>query len=228
MTTVVTCPHPPLLLRPLSGTQDVVEELRVACLTALQPVVSVNPAVIVVVGGADRAGEWDADTPVDVRRFGTTGPRTGPGLPLSLGVGRWLLDEVGWTGRTELLAVCWDTSDGDLEALAARLLARADRENLAVLLLGEGSTRRGATAPGFLDERAFPFDDVVADALDSGEGGELRSLDDTLARELMVSGRAVFRLLGQLVASTDRPASAELDYRDDPFGVSYFVATWQL
>jgi len=225
MTTVLTCPHPPLLIRPLSGTQDVAEELRAACLAALRPVVSAGPAAVVVIGGADQPGPWDVATPVDVRRFGTTGPRTGPGLPLSLGVGRWLLDEAGWTGPTELLALSWDTSDDDLEALAAGLLTHDD---VAVLLMGEGSTRRGETAPGFLDERAFPFDDVVADALDSGEGSELRTLDEALARELMVGGRAVFRLLGNLVAPTGRPADAVLDYRDDPLGVSYFVATWKL
>lgn len=189
---VVVCPHPPVLLREVGGADDETAELRGACREALEPVVAAEPGTVVVVGGA-----------------------------ASLEVGRRLLDECGWTGSIQLLAVGEDSSDADLQRLATELRHRAD---VAVLLLGEGSARRRASAPGCLDERAFPFDDIVADALDSGESGELRSLDDALARDLLVSGRAVFRLLGWM----GEPDRADLSYRDDPFGVSYFVATWEL
>ena len=46
-----------------------------------------------------------------------------------------------------------------------------------------------------------------------------------LARDLMVGGRSVLRLLGTL-GLPDGPEAAGLTYRDDPFGVSYFVARW--
>ncbi len=219
---VVLCPGPPLLVEGLSGAQDVAAEVRAACLLALAPVLAAGPAEVVVVGGADESGAWPAGTPVDVRRFGTTGPRTPSGLPQSLGVGRWLLDRAGWRGPVHLQALAWEVPDAELDDLAARWRRRPDT---AVLLIGEGSTRRGEQAPGFLDERAFPFDDTVADALQAGDADALHTLDDDLARELAVSARPVLRLLGRLATG---PVHAELDYRDDPFGVSYFVASWQL
>jgi hypothetical protein len=43
----------------------------------------------------------------------------------------------------------------------------------------------------------------------------------------MVGGRSVLRLLGTLGLSPG-PETAELTYRDDPFGVSYFVARWDV
>jgi hypothetical protein len=122
--------------------------------------------------------------------------------------------------------VPWDAADGELDAVVGQLRDLAGRSgSLAVLLLGDGSTRRGDKAPGFLDPRAFPFDDAVAQALSDGDAPALRGLDVDLARDLMVGGRSVFRLLGAL-GHPDGPGAAELTYRDDPFGVSYFVARW--
>ncbi len=219
---VVVLPHPPLLLRELSGAVDVGAELREACLDALRPALAGGPAAVVVVGGSEESRSWDPGTPVDVRRFGTTGPRTGPGLPLPLEVARRLLDEAGWSGPTELRTLAWDAEDPEVEALAGELRGRV---GVVLLLMGEGSACRGERAPGFLDERAFPLDDVLADSLALGDCSSLRTLDGQLCRELMVSGRDVLRLLGWLA---EAPAEASLDYRDDPFGVSYLVASWQL
>jgi hypothetical protein len=223
---VALCPHPPLLLRELCGRVDAVPELREACRAAVADLVAQDPAEVVVVGPADRAGRLDDGLAVDVRRFGSTGPRTPPGtgLPQSLGVGRRLLDEAGWRGAVSYSAVSWDAGPDELTALADELL---DRPGVTLLLLGDGSARRGEKAPGFLDERAFGFDDAVANALTAGDPGPLRDLDPGLAGELMVGGRSVLRLLGRL---GDRlpPTAAELTHRDDPYGVSYFVARWDL
>jgi hypothetical protein len=229
---VVLCPHPPLLLRELTGATDVAADLRAACLAAVRGLLEPTPDTVVVVGGAASAGRWDAALPPDVRRFGTTADRTPPGagatLPLSLGVGRRLLDEVGWVGTTMLVSLSWDAAVGELDALVGQLRDLAGRSgSLAVLLLGDGSTRRGDKAPGFLDPRAFPFDDAVAQALSEGDARALRALDVDLARDLMVGGRSVFRLLGTL-GLPGGPETAALTYRDDPFGVSYFVARWSL
>lgn len=223
---VALCPHPPLLLRELSGAADAVPELRTACRSAVSDLTAVRPAEVVVVGPADHPGPVDAGLTVDVRRFGTTGPRTVPGtaLPQSLGVGRRLLEDAGWRGPTSMHAVGWDAGADELTALADDLLARP---GAALLLLGDGSARRGEKAPGFLDERAFGFDDAVADALASGEPAALRDLDVTLAADLMVGGRSVLRLLG-LLGVRLRPTRAELLHRADPYGVSYLVARWDL
>ena len=227
---VVLCPHPPLLLRELTGATDVGADLRTACLAAVRGLLEPTPDVVVVVGGAESARLWDASLPPDVRRFGTTADRTlpgaGPALPLSLGVGRRLLDEAGWAGTTKLVSLPWDAADGELDTLVEQLRDLAGRSgSVALLLLGDGSTRRGDKAPGFLDPRAFPFDDAVAQALTDGGAPALRGLDVDLARDLMVGGRSVLRLLGTL-GLPDGPETADLSYRDDPFGVSYFVARW--
>lgn len=223
---VALCPHPPLLLRELSGAADAVPALRTACRAAVADLVAVSPAEVVVVGAGEPGGPVDAGGVVDVRRFGTTGPRAAPGtgLPQSLGVGRRLLDEAGWTGPTSLHAVGWDAGTPELAGLADELLARP---GTALLLLGDGSARRGEKAPGFLDDRAFGFDDAVADALAAGDPGPLRDLDVTLAAELMVGGRSVLRLLG-LLGDRARPTHAALTHREDPYGVSYLVARWDL
>lgn len=217
----VVCPHPPLLFRELVGQHDVAAGLRGACRAAVTTLLAASPDRVVVVGGADEPGAFPTSMPVGVRRFGTTGPGPAePGLPLSLGVGRRLLGDAGWAGPLELLGVAWDASAAELDRLAEALSAGTVRTGL--LLLGDGSARRGEKAPGFLDDRAFPFDDSLAAALATGDRRALHSLDGDLARDLMVGGRSVFRLLGRL----GDPQRAELRHRDDPFGVSYFVACW--
>ncbi len=223
---VALCPHPPLLLRELSGASDAVPELRAACRAAVADLVAGDPAEVVVVGPGERPGPLDAGLVTDVRRFGTTGPRTPPasGLPQSLGVGRRLLEEAGWTGPTSFHALSWDAPPDELAALGKDLL---DRPGVALLLLGDGSARRGEKAPGFLDERSFGFDDTVADALAVGDPLPLRDLDAALAAELMVGGRSVLLLLG-LLGDRVGPTHAELTHREDPYGVSYLVARWDL
>ena len=96
-----------------------------------------------------------------------------------------------------------------------------------LLVLGDGSTRRGEKAPGYLDERAFGFDDLVAQALSDGDAEALRDLDVALAAELMVLGSTALRVLGAVALHHPEPPEPALAYRDDPFGVSYFVATWR-
>lgn len=223
---VVLCSHPPLLLRELSGAVDAVPALRAACRDAVADLVAHHPAEVVVVGAADRPGRLGDGLAIDVRRFGGSGPRTPAerALPQAHGVGRRLLEEAGWRGPTTFHAVAWEADRIDLSALADDLLGRP---GLALLLLGDGSARRGEKAPGFLDERAFGLDDEVADALADGDPEPLRDLDAGLAAELMVGGRSVLRLLG-LLGDRLRPTTAALAHRDDPYGVSYFVARWDL
>jgi hypothetical protein len=224
------CPHPPLLFRELGGAVDPVAPLRSAVHRAVGELCSLSERVVVL-GGADTAGSWDPGAPVDVRRFGTTGPRVRSGLPLSMGVGTRLLETAGWTGPVELRTVPWHAGRRELDAVATDLTGstRPDRPGPAtgVLLLADGSTRRGPTAPGYLDDRAFAFDDGVARALASGDAGTLRGLDPAAAEDLMVLGSAAFRLLGSLALLQDVEVRAELTYRDDPLGVSYFVASWR-
>jgi hypothetical protein len=219
----VVCPHPPLLFRELAGAHDSAAELRAACRAAVATLVSCE--AVAVVGGADGSAEWDPAARPDVRRFGTTGPRTRSGLPLSVGVGRRLLEEAGWTGPVTLHTIRWDADRAEVERLAAALTT--DDRRTGLLVLGDGSTRRGQTAPGFLDERAFGFDDALAAALGSADLQGLLDLDVSLAEDLMVLGRAAFQVLAAAARTQDGNPQAALVHRSDPFGVSYFVCEWR-
>lgn len=218
-------PHPPLLFRELTGGQDVAEDLRRACVSAVRAVLEDRPDVVVVVGGHDATATWDPSLAPQVAGYGANGPRRGPGLPLSLGVARRLLDEAGWTGPVVMETIRWSAGAVEADVLAERIAARPDRVTL--LVLGDGSARRGEKAPGHVDERAFRFDDEVAAALAGGDADTLAALDAGLAADLLVAGRAAFAVLGSVGRRAARPRDVALTYRADPFGVSYYVAVWR-
>lgn len=236
----VVCPHPPALLRELGGIEDPVADLRAACAEALRAALVEEPDTVVVVGGAVATGRWDPSVPLGLRRFGTTTARDATYLPQSLAVGRRLLEEAGWSGPLRLHAVSWDAGVDEVAAVAGEVLAAPGRAVLVVM--ADGSARRGEKAPGHLDERAFGYDDAVGRALEGGDAGTLTDLDAALAADLLVQGRAALAVLGAVVtrAAVESGAAARgadeagaatrpktrLDYRDDPYGVLYTVATW--
>lgn len=224
--TAVVCPHPPLLLRELSGAEDAVPELRAACHEALSSALGAEPDVMVVVGGADESREWDPSVPVDVHQFGTSDAPHVTGLPLSLGVASRLLHEVGWAGPTRMHAISWDAGPAEIAALARAIGAVEGR--VALVVMGDGAARRGEKAPGHLDERAFAFDDEVGRALEEGDPAALSRLDPVLARELMAFGRAALDALGKAVDMQGAKPHAKVLYRDDPYGVMYHVVVWEL
>jgi hypothetical protein len=91
--------------------------------------------------------------------------------------------------------------------------------------MGDGSARRGVTAPGYADERAEPFDATVAEALAKGDSDALLALDPALATDLMVAGRAPWQVLAG--AAAGRAWRGDLRHADAPYGVAYFVASWE-
>lgn len=219
------CPHPPLLLRELTGGQDVAAPLREACHGALAELTKTAPDRVIVVGGAETTAEH-TDEPVPVRAYGGHGIRVAQAeaLPLSLGVARRLLDEAGCTLPVELRSVAHDADEAEIAALADEIAGR--RKRVGLLVMGDGSARRSAKAPGHLDERAFAFDDTVHRALSEGDTGALAALDPALAEELMVAGRAAWQVMAAAVDLEGGPVRAEIRHADDPFGVQYLVGVW--
>jgi len=222
----VVCPHPPLLLRELSGAQDAVPELRAACHEAVASGLAMHPDLVVVVGGADEAREWDASLPVEVRRFGTTDAPRVTGLPLSLGVAKRLLEESGQVGPVRLLTLPWGADPTDVGTLARRVGELEGR--VLLLVMGDGSARRGEKAPGYLDERAFAYDAETGRALEEGDAEALARLDPVLAGELMVLGRPAFAVLGEATSAQGARPRARVLYSDDPYGVQYTVSVWSI
>ena len=194
-------PLTPLLVRSESGLADPVAELREEAVDAVRQlaegVLRITALCPVDIVGAPADYWWPSGR-----------PGTGP---LSEQVARHLVELAG--------------VDVELEVLLVSEIGPAPVAD-ALLVLGDGTACRSQTAPGFIDERAFPVDDLIADALEGGDGDALARLDQDLAAELLVTGRHTFAMLGAAMLASRRTVDAELRYRDDPFGMTYFVAIW--
>jgi hypothetical protein len=145
-----------------------------------------------------------------------------PGLPLGPGIGAYLLDQAGYHGERLIWSVSADEPVAGCRKLGADLAGRDTRTGL--LVIGDGSARRGPRAPGHFDERAAAFDAAAERAVRAGDTRALLDLDPGLARDLMATGRAAWQVLaGALEGCTS--LSVEVPYAGDPFGVAYLVAT---
>jgi hypothetical protein len=107
---------------------------------------------------------------------------------------------------------------------AATLLELA--ESATLLVMADGSARRGEKAPGHLHPEAIGFDDRIESALRSGDAAALAALDPKLGEELWCEGVPGFQVLGEV--ARERQVSAEVSYADAPYGVAWWVARWDL
>ena len=215
--------------------------LLAACDTVVSGLLNESPQTVVCVGpGAQttryRPGAWGTlagyGVPVEApaRHDGTE-----PELPLSLTIGRWLLDRVGWSGDLLLQTVGSGSTAADSAELGRALEAEAGSPAVW-LVLGDGTNRRGPASPGHDDPRAEGFDAAVARALAGADLEALLGLDAELAADLGVAGRAAWQVLAGGVRATQKaqPAGtftakieAALHYDAAPFGVEYLVADWR-
>ena len=141
-----------------------------------------------------------ADAPDPVAR------RRNVEVSLGLRVARSLLDEAGYPGDVR------HHTDGSVFGVRR------------LLVLANGSGCRSEKAPGYLDPRSFAFDDRIETALAEGDCAGLAELDAELGRDLLATGIEPLRQLGAMRLDV---ATADLLYADDPYGVRYWVATWQ-
>lgn len=158
--------------------------------------------------------------------------------PLSLRVARLIIsgavDEGAFDAAeipVEEVVIAEDASVSEAETLGLvvsnlPLSQGSDEEGRTVLLVvADGSARRGLRAPGHLDERAEAFDAAWMAAVESGSPQGLLDIDPGLAAELLCSGRAPLQVLG--AATRDCDVRAEVLACGDPFGVAYSVAVWR-
>ncbi|MDF3143368.1 MULTISPECIES: class III extradiol dioxygenase subunit B-like domain-containing protein [unclassified Streptomyces] len=234
------CPCPPLLVPELAaGAAPELDAARAACTDALGVLAAARPDLLVVVGTAEESGHgtYAEGTPGSFRGFGVDidvrlgGVQDGaaapvpsePRLPTSLTVAAWLLERTGWSDAPiEGLGVGEPLEAERCIEVGRDIAARAER--VAMLVMGDASACRTLKAPGYLDERAAPFDASVARALGKADVAALRTLDTELARELKASGRAPWQVLAG--AAEEAGLSGALLYEDAPYGVGYLVATW--
>ena len=148
------------------------------------------------------------------------------------------LDAVAWLAERSpsSVAVVVDSSTQHRAVnVAASLLAEAGYNGNVVspgdlnvtdglLLVVNGSARRGEKAPGHLDPRALDFDEQIERALAKGDPAGLSQIDVALGTALLAEG------LGGLVALSSlagAQVSSNMLYADDPYGVRYWVVTWE-
>ncbi|HEY1705335.1 MAG TPA: hypothetical protein VGG75_37070 [Trebonia sp.] len=264
ITAAAVCPSPPLLAAEVTGQADVLPELRRACASAVGRLLDGDPDRVVIVGAGPATADWDPGDRLDLSAYapgvaGRSDPSPGgptpalagarPDLPLAVGLGAMLLDAAGYQGPLELRAVAETASPQECARLGAELAGA--RSRTALLAVGDGTARRTLKAPGRFDERAEPFDDIVARAFADGDLAALAGLDPVLAQELMATGRAAWQVLAGALGSgalgSGAPGSgapgngapgngapesggpgngvpAEILYSDGPYGVFYLVA----
>jgi hypothetical protein len=209
-----------------AGATAETDDLRAACDAAVAAVLAVGHDLLVVVGAAGRLGPYPTGSWGSLRPYGAPvelPPGGGePILPLALTLGRWLLDRAA-AGEALLFGVPEDAEPDRCREVGAALADRADR--VVLLVMGDGTGRR-TPKPGYLDDRAEPFDAAVAVALAAGDPDALASLDAALAAELLVQGRAAWQVLAG--AAAGRTWQGTVTYDAAPYGVGYIVATWLL
>jgi hypothetical protein len=232
LTAAAICPHPPLLIPEVTGGPDPsggeLAVLREACHAAVAALAAARPDILVVVGGGERTVRYPDNAAGSLAGYGvpfTIGDGTQV-LPLSLTVGRWLLD----SGTAVWQAVATDVAPDQCLLLGAQLAGLAPR--VAILAMADGPGRRARRAPGAIDADADRYDKQVADALATADAVQLADLDPRHDGELHIAGRAAWQVLaGAALADADHGDSrfaSRLLYAGAPFEVSYFVATWRL
>ena len=192
------CPHPPLLIPEALGlaASDPPAELRKVAGAAAQAVsglADARPDLIVVVGGGAAEREYGAGASGGLHAFGI-GVTVGPGepvLPLSLTVGRWLLERAG-------------------------ILARDETPDPAGGLAGAGAWLPGETRPGLPaepmsvpgDEAASGIAVVFQEVASDAAAGECLKLGRILADR---APRVALLAMGDACA---RPAREDPDVPD--------------
>jgi hypothetical protein len=205
---VACCPCTALLIPAAGGTATPeMAEVRAACDSAVGAMLAADVEQVVVVGPAIY------QQPLKNLAPGLQLPAYGE-LAFPQAVAAYLLDRQGWSGPQQYAPA--PPAGGPISVLSDG----AARTGL--LIMGDGSARRGVKAPGYLDRRAEPFDDAVATALAAADVSALAALDTHLAEQLLIAGVGPWKALGALAGSWH----AELLYSGVPFGVAYFVAAW--
>lgn len=234
------CPHPPLLIPAVGGSDAPADRsdgaralagIRAAAVTATRALADARPDLLVLLGDAPAALDVAGGTgslaglgvPVTVALGDDIGDGRGIRLPLSLTVGAWLLREAGVTLPVRALGLPRDMGAAEAAAGGSALAGAAPR--VAILALGDASACRTEKAPGALDPRAAGYDEGVARALAAVDLPALLALDPALSDALLVAGRVAWQVLAG-AAGTSEGWSGAVTAAAAPFGVGYLVASW--
>jgi hypothetical protein len=208
------------------GAAPDLDQLRAACDAAVRRLAASGARSLMVVGSDSSTMDYSFPVRISFSRWGLPEPPgEPPSLPLSLSVGAWLINRTFVPVPpvpTRFATVAATAPVEECVALARRLGSDGP---WALLAMGDGSARRGTGAPGYDDPRARPYDEAVERALATADLDALLGLDPVLSAELMVAGRAPWQVLA--AAAAGGAWRARMEYSGAPFGVAYFVASWE-
>lgn len=215
------CPAAPVLMPELAaGAARELDAVRAACDAAVAGLP--GGTEIIVVGAGSVTRRHPADAAGSLAPYGLDvlvgPPARAPTLPLSLTVGRWLLDRAG-REPVAYQEVATNTPPDSCAVLGAALvIART-----ALLVMGDGSGWSLQT-PVCDDGRGTAYDDRVAAAVATADQTALLGLSPADDVRLWVSGRAAW----QVLAGAARPGIAgAITWRGAPYGVGYLVGCWR-
>jgi hypothetical protein len=204
---VVFCPHPPLLLPRYAGRVPVAREVYDACISAIRWLGARTNRIVIVGGHPPGASVHDhSEVSRDHARspLGSVG-QTDPRGSVALRVARHLLEDAGRPAPFDEVSVGFGApTDACLRIgrdlarqldASARLDGGAGSERVGLLVMADGSARRGERAPGYVDERAFAYDEDFVAAVREGDVAGLAALDPDLGTDLLFQGRAALQVL---------------------------------
>lgn len=218
---IAICPSTPLLVPELGG--DAAEEtadLREAAIAAVRDL----PARWIAIGVGE--GRYSSNISgtfagygVDVRVSLSSTAAAPVELPLPALIAGWLRAR---TAATEVDVRLVGVSGGDGVAFGRRL-----RDEIAtwptppgVLVIADGANTLTDKAPGGYGPEAGAAQQGLVDALTQGDAASLQHLSD------VITGHAAYQVLTGLVGAD--PVQAQCLYRGSPYGVGYYVGTWQV
>jgi hypothetical protein len=134
------------------------------------------------------------------------------------------VEAAAWVAETGPVTLVADDQGARVGRHLLAAAGAAEGDGPAYLVVANGSARRSDTAPGYVDERAVPFDDAVEAALRAPDPEALSRLDVRVAHELLVGNPGGLARLGELLRHA---RTVRVDHADDPYGVAYWVARWE-
>ena len=225
---IALTPSAPVLLPELSGTAAAeVADLRAAAVAAAAALP--DRWIAIGAGSTDRvwtgAGGTFAGYGVDVGVCLDPPPAASPGpatdeLPLCALMAGWLRGQANPAASVTVRVYAADKRCQDALGCGRDLRARIDRagEPIGVLVVADGANTLTPAAPGGFDPAAGQIQDVLCDALASGDTATLAALPDAIV------GRVAYQVLAGLTGA--RPVSARELARGAPYGVGYFAGVW--
>ncbi len=234
-------PSPPLLVPQLTGGgASEADAVRAAALEAAA-VLGRSASRWIALGVGERAQTVAPTTRGNFRGYGvdvevglSPGSDSGAGfgdldasMPLAALIAAWLRDRTSTNAVVEARILAEDTAPDASERLGRELRARMDDsgENWGLIVVADGATTLTPKAPGSFDDRAPGQQNAIDDALGTADVHALAQLDREVCRELGVGGVPAWQALAGAVHGL--AVVPRTLYRGSPFGVGYFVGTWE-